>query len=200
MAANNGAIAQRLHEIHYLLFSNLLEELINTIRFNGSSLVTLTVPNKVTNPPRFVCDNSTSETIIDLQLSLTKSLGKNQTKKYFSLAKNLTKASVGNAKSFHIFARFNESLGRTKNALFNYRLSHAFDCLQDHSNFIINQIIRGKSKKRGAILIDFDEIVHRDFGLDFIFLDQYRPQEKYILEVENKLLQKLKDLINNNRE
>jgi hypothetical protein len=194
-AQSNGQLAQQIYEINYLIFSNLFLELVNTIKFNGSSLITINVPTKVTNPPRYTCDNSTSESIIDYQLSLTKALESNQIKKYFPLARNLTKASVGNAKSFYILAKYNDRLGRIKNALFNYRLSHSFDCIQDNSNFIINQIVKRTSLQRGVTFFDFDEIVHQDFGVDFIFLDHYRPQEKYINQIEKQLRSKLSDLL-----
>jgi len=111
------------------------------------------------------------------------------------MAKNLTFASVGNAKSFYLFGQFNENLGRTKNALFNYRLAHTFDCLQDRSNMIINKIIKDSSIKYGVNFFDFDELVHRDFGLDFIFLDHFRPQEKYIIEMEKQLKMKINTLL-----
>ncbi len=196
LARTNGALAQKVYETQYLLFSNIFREMINTIKFNGSSFITFTVPTKVTRPPKYVCDNSTSESIIDYQVTLSKALENKQTKKYFNIAKNLTKGSVGNAKSFYLFAKFNESIGRVKNALFNYRLAHAFDCLQDHSNYIINSIIKNVSKERKVTFFDFDDLVHQDFGTDFIFLDHYRPQSKYISELENQVEEKLTDLLN----
>jgi len=195
LAKGNGINAQMIYEIHYLLFSNLFKELVGHIKFRASNLITLTVPVKVTTPPAYVCENSTSESVIDFQISLTKALEKNQTKKYYSMAKNLTFASVGNAKSFYLFGQFNENLGRTKNALFNYRLAHTFDCLQDRSNMIINKIIKDSSIKYGVNFFDFDELVHRDFGLDFIFLDHFRPQEKYIIEMEKQLKMKINTLL-----
>ena len=196
-AKESGTNAQSIYEIQYMLFKNLFQELVSHIKFNGSNLITITVPIKVTTPPNFVCENATSESIIDFQLSLNKALEKNQTKKYFSMAKNLTFASVGNAKSFYLFAQYNESLGRVKNALFNYRLAHTFDCLQDRSNMILNKIIKDTSNKYGINFFDFDELVHQDFGVDFVFLDHFRPQEKYIIEIEKMLTDKIDILLNN---
>jgi len=196
LAKNDGAKAQKHYEVHYKIFNTLFSELISLVKFSGSSLITLTVPVKVTNPPKYICDNATSETIIDLQVTLEKALKSGTTKRYYSLAKGLTASSVGNAKSFYLFGKFNESLGRLKNALFNYRLAQSFDCYQNSGNFIINQIIRKHSLAKSIHLIDFDAIVHREFGEDFIFLDHYRPQVKYMDQVETRLENKINILLN----
>ena len=110
LAKNDGSKAQKHYEVHYKIFNTLFSELISLVKFSGSSLITLTVPVKVTNPPKYICDNSTSETIIDLQVTLEKALQSGTTKRYYSLAKELTASSVGNAKSFHLYGKIQRKL------------------------------------------------------------------------------------------
>ena len=196
LANNYGARAQSYYEVYYKIFNTIFGQLVSFIKFNGSSIITLTTPVKVTNPPQFICENSTSETIIDLQVTLQRAITNNEIKKYFTMSRNLAQGSIGNAKSFYIFAKFNELTGRMKNALFNYRLAQSFDCLQDHSNFVLNQIISKVSKKHGAFFYDFDQMIHQDFGEDFLFLDNFRPQQKYISELEEQLRNKITTLLN----
>ena len=71
-----------------------------------------------------------------------------------------------------------------------------FTCFHFSTNYILNQIIRKESASKGAHLIDFDLIVHRDFGEDFLFLDHFRPQAKYVDEVEELLSEKTNVLLN----
>ena len=71
--------------------------------------------------------------------------------------------------------KFNESLGRLKNALFNYRLAHSFDCYQNSGNYIINQIIRKHSIAKSVHLIDFDAYVHREFRRRFYLSRSLSP-------------------------
>ena len=178
LAKGNGSRAQIYYELHYLIFKNIFSELVNLIKFKGSSIISLTTPVKVTNPPKYVCDNSVSQSIIDYQVSLQKALEKKQVKKYFSLARSLTQASVGNSKSFYIFARFNEFLGRTKNALYNYRLAHVFDCLQEQSNYILNQTIKKRYPlERVLTFMTLMKLFTETLG-STLFFRQLSPQEK----------------------
>ena len=184
-------------KLTYQIFEHELEELLETVKVKETNLITLTSPIKLDLPPNKTCDNAKTDTLLKLQKDIEKFINKGDFKIAFNRAKELSLVSTGNAKSFYLLGIAAKSLGKFKEAKSALQKAHAYDCLPKRSNIIFNNIIRKYVKKHGIILIDFSKIVQHNFGKDYVFIDNFYPQEIFyenVLKQIDQSIQKILDI------
>jgi len=178
-------------EMIYKLYQYQLEEMINLIKENNSTLILLTTPINLSVPPNKVCKGS-SNALLRLELEkIEKELKNGLHELSFQKLEFLKKKVFGNARVLYLSGISSQKLGYFKTAEKILQQSAVFDCGTWRGNKVFNNLIRQSSNKHDLFLIDFDKMVNSNLGKDNLFIGKYFPQTvfyKKVIEAINQII------------
>ncbi len=192
--ASSAAVSQTRAELIYNYFSIQLDTLATLSREKGSTFIYITAPVNLEIPPRIVCDNAVSNTIITEQSDIKKLIESGQSKEATARLKKLLSQSIGNAQTYYLLGKAQLNQGLLKDAKENLSMAATYDCGNWRSNSIFNKLIIKNAKKNGIKSIDFSEIVTRGLGRNITFEDEYYPQSIYYNKLQKELMLTIKSI------
>lgn len=176
-------------EIEYKLYQQELKDLVTYCKERAIPLLMIITPLNLQIPPRKVCQNAISGTILQEQEDIQLLLNDGDAKSAYTKAKTLLEAAPGNALSYHLLGRITSKLGRFSESRAYLENSTAFDCDTWRGSVVFNNMIRRMAEKNELPMIDFDDLVNQNYGNNVLFLDEIFPQEIYYEQLVS-LLQK----------
>jgi len=192
--ASNSKVSQLRAEYIYKYFQIELNELSSFIREKGSTLVFVTAPINLEIPPRIVCDNSITNTIMIEQNDIEKLLKMGKSKVALARLKKLAEQSFGNATTYYQLGRAYLLQGNIKEAKKKLLLASAFDCGNWRANPIFNKILKKHASKNDALIVDFSTIVQSGLARNITFVDDIFPQSIYYNKLETELILIIKQI------
>ncbi|WP_372652089.1 hypothetical protein [Halobacteriovorax sp.] len=193
--ASSAVVSQTRAELIYNYFSIQLDTLATISREKGSTFIYITAPVNLEIPPRIVCDNAVSSTIITEQSDIKKLIDSGQSKEASARLKKLLSQSIGNAQTYYLLGVAQLNQGLLKEAKENLSMAATYDCGNWRSNAIFNKLINRNAKKNGIKVIDFSEIVTRGLGRNITFEDEYYPQSIYYNKLQKELILTIKSIL-----
>ncbi|CBW26327.1 putative exported protein [Halobacteriovorax marinus SJ] len=193
--ASGAKVSQTRAELIYNYYMIELEELASLAREKGSTFIYITPPVNLEIPPRIVCDNAVSSTILDEQSDIKKLIESGRSKEASARSKKLLSKSIGNAQTYYLMARAQLNQGILKEAKKNFQMAATFDCGNWRSNAVFNKLIQNNAKKNGIKLIDFANIVESGLGRNITFVDEHYPQTIYYEKLQKEIILAIKTIL-----
>ena len=194
--AYSSAVEQQKNlELRFKMYEFEIQQLINRVAREKSSLILTTGPINRTAPPAQVCSNSTTEKLEQRLNSLGKKLERGQIKKAISELTKLQNNILGHARFYHLLGMAYYRQGEFKQARKNFAKANSFDCVPKATSHILNNIIRKKAKENSALLIDFDQMTAAHLGKNIIFDDGLFPKKEHYHLFVQQLAQTINRLI-----
>ncbi|MBF0300600.1 MAG: hypothetical protein HQK51_17940, partial [Oligoflexia bacterium] len=184
-------------EISYKLYEMELEELIQLVTSKGKNLILLTVPINFDVYPKIVCENSSSEQVINAQNEVFELYKNENYKDAYKEFLELKKIMPGNALTYFMLGKTCKNLGQYKEAVENFELASSYDCSLWRGNAIHNATIEKFAQKYNLYLMDFHFIVNKDLAQEEnLFLDEIFPQHPYYQNIMEDIRKHIKKVLN----
>ena len=193
--ASSASVSQTRAELIYHYYKIQLEELAALAREKGSTLIYITPPVNLEIPPRVVCDNSVSNTILKEQSEIEKLMEKGSWKVANVRLKALLSQSLANAQTYFLLGKSQLNRGSLLEAKKNLNLAATYECGNWRSNAIFNKLIIDSAKKNGIKLVDFANIVESGLGRNITFVDEYYPQSIYYNKLQKEIILIIKSIL-----
>ncbi len=166
-------------ETELLLFEQQLVELVNLTKNRNSLLIVTTTPINLDEPPRKICDfTSTTELEVEIK-DLREMLKANNPKEAYKKSGDLLQKYTGNGDLLYIHGQISKRLGYLDESVDTLLNSSAFDCQPWRATHLQNSIIRKVARNHQVILFDFARMVENDYLTGPTFFDEIHPQNLY---------------------
>ena len=169
---------QRL-ETEILLFEQQLVQLVQLSKDRNTLLILSTTPINLDQPPKKICDFTTTDDIEAEILGLRDLLRANNPKSAYTKSSKLITQYSGNAELLFIHGQISKRLGKLDEARTTLLEASAYDCSPWRATEMNNSIIRKVAKQHQILLFDFAKVVEDDFGKNTTFFDELHPQNLY---------------------
>ncbi len=183
-------------EILYTLFQHEFRELIELIKTNGSSLITITNPINREIAPKEVCSEVNTNTVIEYQQEAYDMLKNGNTKSAYTKLKELESVISGNAQVYFLLGKAALLSGEKTDAINYFNQAASFDCNPQNGDPIFNQIIISESKKQSFAVVDFDFLNTSVLGSESFFLDNFYPHHLFYEKMQTELLATTRKTLN----
>ncbi|MFA6238687.1 MAG: hypothetical protein WC635_15235 [Bacteriovorax sp.] len=193
-----GPLKMQEKEISFKLFNYELRELIDLIKDSKSNLILITTPLNLEIPPKEVCSQSTSNTVIELQQEIEQMIKEGNYKTAHPKALELAGETYSNARTFYLLGQASLGLGELQMARAALQQASAFDCTAWRGNAVYNAIMKSEAKKRQVMLVDFDQYMASALSKEGLFIDDIFPQTIFYQSMLVDLMENLKKLLSVN--
>lgn len=166
-------------ETEILLFEQQLVQLVQMSKDRNTLLILTTTPINLDQPPKKVCEFTTTPDIEAEILGLRDLLRANDPKSAYTKSSKLITQYTGNAELLFIHGQISKRLGKLDEASTTLREASAYDCSPWRATEMNNSIIRKVAKQHQILLFDFAKVVEDDFGKNTTFFDELHPQNLY---------------------
>lgn len=166
-------------ETELLLFEQHLTQLVSMSKDRNTLLILTTTPINLSEPPRKVCEFTTTRDIEAEIVKLKELMESGNPKEAYARSSKLVLKYSGNAELFFLHGQISKRLGKLDEAINTLLSASAYDCSPWRSTEVNNSIIRKVAKEQQAILFDFAKLVEKDFGQNTTFFDEIHPQNLY---------------------
>jgi hypothetical protein len=166
-------------ETELLLYEQQLIQLVNLSKDRNTLLILTTTPINLDEPPRKVCEfTSTTDIEADIQ-ELRDLLKANNPKEAYTKSSKLILLHSGNAELLYIHGQIAKRIGERNEAVKTLLSASAYDCSPWRVTEVHNSIIRKVAQEHQVLLFDFARLIENDFGPDPTFFDEIHPQNLY---------------------
>lgn len=166
------AIYQKNLEIHYKLFELELMELVQIARAKGSTLIMMTAPINLEQPPHAVCNNTQSVETVNYLDQKRAQIKQRRFKEAYADLKETAPTLVANAEAWYLLGIAAKNLGFREEAIATLKKAQIFDCEPVASGPAFNGIMRKVARKSGTFLIDFELMMQGQFMRNELFLSE----------------------------
>lgn len=166
-------------ETDLLLFEQQLIQLVQLSKDRNTLLILSTTPINLDQPPKKVCEFTTTTDIEAEILGLRDLLRANDPKAAYTKSSKLVTMYTGNAELLYIHGQISKRLGMLDEAKSILSEASAYDCNPWRATEVHNSIIRKVAKQHQILLFDFAKVVEDDFGKNTTFFDEVHPQNLY---------------------
>lgn len=166
-------------ETDLLLFEQQLIQLVQLSKDRNTLLILSTTPINLDQPPKKVCEFTTTTDIEAEILGLRDLLRANDPKSAYTKSSKLITQYTGNAELLYIHGQISKRLGMLDEAKSILKEASAYDCSPWRATEVYNSIIRKVAKQHQILLFDFAKVVEDDFGKNTTFFDEVHPQNLY---------------------
>lgn len=166
-------------ETEILLFEQQLVQLVQLSKDRNTLLILSTTPINLDQPPKKVCEFTTTPDIEAEILGLRDLLRDNNPKSAYTKSSKLITQYSGNAELLFLHGQISKRLGNFDEAVTTLLEASAYDCSPWRATEMHNSIIRKVAKQHQILLFDFAKVVNDDFGKNTTFFDEHHPQNLY---------------------
>jgi hypothetical protein len=166
-------------ETEILLFEQQLVQLVQMSKDRNTLLILSTTPINLDQPPKKVCEFTTTTDIEAEILGLRDLLRANDPKSAYTKSSKLITQYSGNAELLFIHGQISKRLGNLDEAKSSLLEASAYDCNPWRATELHNSIIRKVAKQHQILLFDFAKVMEDDYGKNTTFFDETHPQNLY---------------------
>ncbi len=167
-----ASIYQKNLEIHYKLFELELMELVQLTRAKGSTLLMMTAPINLEQPPHAVCNNTQSVETVNFLDQKRAQIKQKRFKEAYGDLKETAPSLVANAEAWYLLGMAAKNLGFREEAIAALKKAQSFDCEPEASGPVFNGIMRKVANQTGTFLIDFELMMQGQFMRNELFLSE----------------------------
>lgn len=175
---HKDSLRMKSNIISYEIYGHEIEQLIELVKDNNSTLLLTTTPVNLEQKPN-TCSNSNTWSIQEQMDQIDSLLSKGSDKEALIKSRKLMEAVVSNAEVLFQYAIILKRVGKIAEAKRTFQMAKAFDCDNDNPNPIYNSIVKQKAIDSDVDLVDFQKIIYKDFIKETLFLDKIYPQNIY---------------------
>lgn len=190
-----GANFQRVAEMNFELYQIELTEMIRLAQEKDLHLLMVTTPLNLEVRPKLVCENAVSEEILALQKKILALIQKRDFKSSQSELEHLAPQSPGNAMTHFLLGYTAKNLGNLERAKKELELAAAYDCLPWRGGPVYNAIMMKKGLDHEVPVIDFHQLVYRDWDKNILFESELFAQDLYYQKLVTELALKLAPIL-----
>ena len=183
-------------DLTYKLFQYEMREMTEILKANNSTLIIITPPINYELPPNEVCQEVSTNSIIEIHQEANELLKNGDAKGAYALIKELSNEVVGNADTQHLLGQTALKMGNFEEARNALAMAVSFDCKPDRGDPVFNEIMKNEGKKTLAFIIDFDLMGKSLIGGEPFFLNDVFPHNLYYEKVNEEILTTLKKILN----
>lgn len=165
-------------ETELLLFEQQLVQLVNMSKDRNALLILTTTPINLDEPPRAVCDFTTT-TDIEAEVIALKEMMANNPKGAFQKSSKMILQYSGNAEIMYLHGQIAKRLGNVDEAITSLLGASAYDCSPWRVTEVHNSIIRKVAREHQVILFDFAKLLENEYTHNTTFFDEIHPQNLY---------------------
>lgn len=166
-------------ETELLLFEQQLVQLVAMSKDRNTLLILSTTPINLDEPPKIVCEFTTTTDIEAEILGLRDLLKANNPKQAYTKSSKLVTQYSGNAELLFVHGQIAKRLGNTDEAIESLLSATAYDCSPWRVTEVHNSIIRKVARDHQVLLFDFAKLVENEFTSNTTFFDEIHPQNLY---------------------
>jgi hypothetical protein len=188
-------VIQKRNIIHFKLYDENINSLFTYIKEHGSYLIALTQPLNLDIPPKKSCTGSMDELSKEKLIEVTKKIKEKDFKAAYNISKELILFSNTNANIHYLHGKITKKLGLLKESRRALELAIAYDCSQWRGNPIYNKMLKKAAQNNDVLVLDFNSLVLKEWGLNTIYSDEIYPQNLYFERVSEALSYRIKKLL-----
>lgn len=166
-------------EMELLLFEQQLIQLVNMSKDRNTLLILTTTPINLDEPPKGVCDFTSTPDIEAAIEGLRELLKAENLKEAYNQSSKLVVQYSGNAELLYLHGQISKRLGEEEEAINSLLSASAYDCVPWRATEIHNSIIRKVAKDHQVLLFDFSKLVTSEYTSNTTFFDELHPQNLY---------------------
>lgn len=183
-------------DLTYKLFQYEMREFLELLKTNNSTLILITPPINYEIAPNEVCQEVSTNAIIEIHQEVNELLKNGDAKGAYALIKELSNEVVGNADTQYLRGITAMKMGDLSEAREALSLAVSFDCKPDRADPVFNEIMKNEGKKTLAFIIDFDLMGKSQIGGEPFFLNNFFPHNLYYEKINDEILITLKKILN----
>lgn len=183
-------------ELMYKLFEYEFRELVELVKTNNSILISIVSPINLEVPPKEICSEVNTNSIIEAHQEVSELLKKGEAKEAHTIIKEISNMVVGNAETSYLLGMSALKLGDLQTARTALSFAVSFDCKPERGDPVFNEIIRRESAKLVTFVIDFDQTGKAMLGNDSFFLNDLYPHALFYEKLNEEIAHVLKKILN----
>ncbi len=186
---------QQRMELTFKFFDYHLQEMISLARQHDSTLIFITTPVNLEEPPRTICTNAHDQEKDQAHKQIEELLAEGRTKEAFSMAERLYEENIGNAMTAYLYgltAKANNQISVAREALIQ---AAATDCETWRINPVFNSLKAHYAHKEDLFFIDFDRMLNQQLGQNVLFLNPIYPQHLFYQRLTQILAREIRTIL-----
>lgn len=183
-------------DLTYKIYQYEMREFLEILKTNNSMLILITPPINYEIAPNEVCQEVSTNSIIEIHQEVNELLKNGDAKGAYALIKELSNEVVGNADTQYLRGITAMKMGDFSEAREALSMAVSFDCKPDRADPVFNEIMKDEGKKALAFIIDFDLMGKSHIGGEPFFLNNLFPHNLYYEKINDDILLTLKKILN----
>lgn len=184
-----------IQSMTYKIIEHELDEIINIIQKNGSTLMFVTTPINYKIKPQRACSATISSDIKEQINSAEDYIQRGMLKEGLLGLNQDSLKSIPNPFLFFLRAKVHHNLLEYTQSMENYQMAASFDCKLWRTTPILNNIMRTKAAQKSVSMFDFAQMIEDDFFINDTFIDELYPQDFYYERMAKAVGQEVKKLL-----